>query len=150
MAQVIVISDTSPISGLLQIGRMELLQQVFGKIIVPPVVDTEIRKLKGFSIDISSYTTAAWVEIVSPNSHGRVQQFMQKLDAGESEAIVFALEQGADLLLIDERAGNNIALAEGLTTIGLIGVLVKAKESGHVKKSCSEIRYFLNIDIVLA
>jgi len=45
------------------------------------------------------------------------------------KAITLALELKCDLLLMDERIGTRIARDEGLLTIGLAGVLVKAKDS---------------------
>nr|MCU0348521.1 hypothetical protein [Saprospiraceae bacterium] len=106
----IVISDTSPISNLVQIGRLDLLQQLFGKIIIPPAVDHEVRQLELFSIKIASYTSANWIEIISPKATEKVKEFMATLDRGESEAIVVALEQNANYLLIDERLGNKTAI----------------------------------------
>jgi uncharacterized protein len=113
---------------------LEILHGIFQKVLVPPSVDKEIRQLEGFAIDLSSYTTADWIEIVTPIAIDKVLQFSEKLDAGESEAIVIALENNADYLLIDERLGTKIALSEGLTTLGLIGVLLKAKTMGLIEK----------------
>ena len=45
-----------------------------------------------------------------------------------------AKELAADYLLIDERAGTERAIAEGPTTIGLVGVLVKAKQRGLISQ----------------
>ncbi len=59
---------------------------------------------------------------------------MSEIDEGESEAIVLAIEMGADYLLIDERIGTNKAREKGLETIGLLGVLIKAKEKGIIEK----------------
>jgi len=59
---------------------------------------------------------------------------MLDLDEGESEAISLAKELKADFLFFDERAGTNVALEKGLTTIGLVGVLMKAKELGLIPK----------------
>jgi uncharacterized protein len=51
-----------------------------------------------------------------------------------------ALELNCDLLLVDERIGTNIARQEGLQTVGLVGVLIKAKE----EKIIEEVREVLN------
>jgi predicted nucleic acid-binding protein len=40
----IVVSDTSPVSSLLIIGEIELLEKLFGEVIVPSEVDTELRR----------------------------------------------------------------------------------------------------------
>jgi len=50
------------------------------------------------------------------------------LDSGESEALALAIELQADLLLIDERKGNDAAKRVGLATIGVFGVLLEAKK----------------------
>lgn len=128
----IIVSDTSPIANLLQIRRLDLLQQLFGKILIPPSVHKEIKRLENFSIDLTAYYNATWIEIIAPINEAKVLEFMLEIDEGESEAIVLAKEHQADYLLIDERLGTSIALTEGLQTIGLIGVLIKAKEIGLI------------------
>jgi len=57
----IIVSDTSPVSNLILIQRLDTLQKLFSEIIVPPAVDAEVRTLQA------------------------------KLDEGEAQAIVLAL-----------------------------------------------------------
>ena len=54
------------------------------------------------------------------------------MDEGEAEAIVLAKELHADLLIMDETKGRAIAQQEGMSIIGLIGVLTEAKAEGHI------------------
>ncbi len=124
----IIISDTSPISNLIQIQRLDILQSLFQQIIVPPTVHQEIIKLGYFGVDIHFYLDAEWIRIVEPMNILKLQELKMTIDAGESEAIVLAIEMNADYLLMDERLGTKQALREGLTPIGLIGVLLKAKD----------------------
>ncbi|HUU41202.1 MAG TPA: DUF3368 domain-containing protein, partial [Desulfatiglandales bacterium] len=60
------------------------------------------------------------------------QALKQELDAGEAEAIALALEIGADLLLMDENLGREVARHLGLRYTGLIGVLIEAKRKGFI------------------
>ncbi|MBN2443608.1 MAG: DUF3368 domain-containing protein [Spirochaetales bacterium] len=54
------------------------------------------------------------------------------MDEGEAEAIALAKEKKAAFLLIDEMKGRLIAEREGITIIGLIGVLLAAKNRGLI------------------
>lgn len=47
----IVVSDTSPLANLILIGKLELLEQLFGEILVPTAVDKEVMKLKPLGHD---------------------------------------------------------------------------------------------------
>jgi len=128
----IIVSDTSPVSNLILIERLDILQQLFNEIIIPPAVDAEIRALAQFGKDLNSYQTADWIKITSPSNLNKVQTLQINLDEGEAQAISLALELNCDLLLMDERIGTNIARNEGLQTVGLVGVLIKAKEKNLV------------------
>jgi hypothetical protein len=132
----IIVSDTSPVSNLILIQRLYILQKLFSEIIIPPAVDAEILALKQFDKDLSEYENANWIKVVQPANSQKVQMLETKLDAGEAQAIVLALETNCDLLLMDERIGTNIARREGLQTIGLVGVLIKAKEREIIKEVC--------------
>jgi len=130
----IIVSDTSPVSNLILIRRLDILQKLFSEVIIPPAVDTEIRALKRFGKDLSEYENADWIKTVSPINQQKLQSLKVRLDEGEAQAIVLALEASCDLLLMDERIGTNIARQEGLQTIGLVGVLIKAKEREIIKE----------------
>ena len=60
----------------------------------------------------------------------RLSRLRLELDPGEAEAISLACEVKAERLLIDETIGRAVALREGVAIIGLVGVLVTAKQSG--------------------
>ena len=57
---------------------------------------------------------------------------MVELHAGEAEAITLASERRADLLLMDELAARRIASLSGLTSTGILGVLLDAKHNGLI------------------
>jgi hypothetical protein len=90
----IVVSDTSPISNLVQIDQSSLLQRLFGEVIIPPSVERELR--------VEHTELPAFVQVRTPSSRELVDQWADQLDIGEAEAIALAQELGADRLLIDE------------------------------------------------
>ena len=139
----IIVSDTSPVSNLLLIGRLELLRDLYQSVIVPKSVDEEIRLLNQFGKDISKYENADWINVLTPKDQAKTNFFKNILDPGEAEALAIALEVNCDLLLIDERIGTKVAHENGLKTLGLVGVLVKAKEEKlipHIRPILEELR----------
>ena len=57
------------------------------------------------------------------------------LDLGESEAIVYADDNHADILLMDEASGRRVALDMGIEIMGSVGVLVTAYKGGYISAS---------------
>ncbi len=53
-----------------------------------------------------------------------------ELDIGEASAIALAVENQADLVLIDERRGRLVATRLNLRYTGILGILVEAKSQG--------------------
>lgn len=120
----IVVSDTSPISSLLIIGEIDLLQKLFGQVIIPVAVYTEL--LRTFP------NVPKWLRVESAKDSVEVGHFQGLVDAGEAEAIQLAKEIRADRLLIDDYKGRKLAEREGIRAIGLVGVLVLAKAGGLI------------------
>ena len=55
-----------------------------------------------------------------------------ELDQGEAAAIALAAERQASLLLMDELRGRTVAKRFGIPTLGLLGILKRAKQRGLV------------------
>lgn len=130
----IIISDTSAISNLILIDRLDILQKVFNHIIIPTSVDVEVRALSQFQIDLTVYTKASWITVQDPREKSLHQLLLKSLDAGEAAAIALACELQADFLVIDERAGRKTAKDLGLKIIGLVGIFSRAKNLGIIDK----------------
>ncbi len=126
----IVVSDTSPITNLWQIGELDLLPQLFGKIIIPHEVYTELCALPAQKAYLEKLD---WISIQKPLSDQLKQALLKELDAGEAEAISLAFELKADYLLIDEQLGRKVAERYGLKIVGIIGILIQAKTTGLIK-----------------
>jgi hypothetical protein len=56
------------------------------------------------------------------------------LDRGEAEVLALAKECGADLVLVDEEKARKIAVIAGFEVMGLLGLLLLAKNIGLVEK----------------
>jgi|SRR5258705_5406935 len=68
-----------------------------------------------------------WVQEQAPKSVPESLGRDTRLDPGEMAAIALALELKADAVLIDETDGRQAARRHGLATIGVLGVLVRAR-----------------------
>jgi uncharacterized protein len=117
----IVVSDTSAVSALLQIGHGGLLEQLYGEVLIPESVRDELL--------VCFPTLPQYLHCRRVSNRSQVDRLCSELDLGEAEAIVLAREMRADILLIDELAGRRVAEREGIPIIGLIGVLAQAKNS---------------------
>ena len=62
----------------------------------------------------------------------QVQLLLPVLDQGEAEVITLALEQNADLVLIDELTGRKVAQSLRLQVVGSVGILIRAKQIGLI------------------
>jgi len=124
----VVVADTSPISYLLLIGQIDLLEKLYSRILIPPTVLAELRHLLAPSpVRIWANSVPQWVEVLNPASSLNLSH----LGPGESEAIALASEIHADVLLIDERAGRQEALRRGLKVAATLSVLDEADQSSR-------------------
>lgn len=130
----LVISDSSPISNLILVDKIELLHQVVGDVIIPFGVYNEIQKLHDFNINLTLFDSVDWISVRTVGNIDFVNELRLSLDVGEAEAIALSLEIHADFLLIDERYGQSIASKLNIRTIGLIGILIKAKQRGIISE----------------
>lgn len=128
----IVIADSSPLIALCRIGRLDLLNVLFGRLLIPDAVWNELTGGKPENPGTEEILSANWSERRSVVDTSLVFLLRQDLGAGESEAIVLARELKADVLLMGERRGRTAAKRLGLTCTGLIGVLIEAHRQGIV------------------
>lgn len=127
----IVISNTTPIVTLLGIGKLEVLKDLYGEIIVPEMVAKEIEQGKGklFYTDLKKID---WIKIQAIQDKALYQYLLDDLDEGEAAVIALAQELNAKVLLIDEKLARQQAQLQGFTCIGTLGLLLKAKEKGII------------------
>ncbi len=125
----LVVSNSSILIHLSRIGKLLLLKEIFGRIIIPKAVYEECTfENKAGSKEIKS---SEWIEVREIKDQNFKKVLRMLLDDGEAEAIVLALETKANLM--DEAEVRRIAKSLGLKVAGTIGILLKAKKMGLIK-----------------
>ena len=120
----IVVSDTSPVTALLTVGQAEILPRLFGEVVIPKAVETELLRSHPMLPD--------WLRVRLLSDGAKAGLYAQSVDRGEAEAIALAEELHADHLLIDERKGRRLAQQQGVPVVGLLGVVLMAKRAGFI------------------
>lgn len=136
----IVVSDTSPLSNLLIIGRLDLLRSIFGSVLIPAAVAAELDVIERHRRELLEQD---WISIAEISNQQLFNTLRHTLDRGEAEAITLSIELGADFLLIDELAGRLEARDRGIRLIGVAGILVEAKRLGLIDLVKPEIEKLL-------
>ena len=127
-----VVSNASALINLARIGKLNLLHELYGELVIPEAVWQEV-VIKGAGQPGSDEVkAAAWIKKHVTTNSQLVHALEQELDAGEAEAIALSSEIKAELLLMDERLGRETAHHLGLRCLGLIGVLIEARRKGLI------------------
>jgi predicted nucleic acid-binding protein len=127
----IVIADTSPLHYFILLEHAEVLQELYGRVIIPQAVILELRAEKApLAVKEWIRRPPDWLEVRQITIPADLE--LAKLDAGEREAIALAEALGADALLLDERAGRREAERRKIRVIGTVRILDDAADAGFV------------------
>lgn len=118
----IIISDTTPLRYLIEIGEIESLTGLFGQVIIPERVFIELQGAK------TPPQVVAWVQsrpawLIVRQADTSLFTPEKKIQAGEHEAIALAVEMKADYLLIDDTDAIKEAHRIKLPTLRLFTIL---------------------------
>lgn len=136
----IVVSDTTPLISLLKISRIDLLERLFGEVLIPYAVFHELTVDERFQLEADQIRQKKFIT-VKPVNNPESADILKRatgLDQGESEAIVLTDESKADLLLMDEAKGRTVSAQMGLKIMGTIGILMAAYEEKEL--TADEVR----------
>ncbi len=125
----IVVSDTSPLTNLMKIDGLLLMKAVFGRIVIPPMVETELNRIPAHRQVLAD---TDWIEVVALTDRNIYNQLLSELDPGEAEAMALSIELQADYLLIDEQTGRSVAQRMGIPITGLLGMFILAKQQAII------------------
>jgi hypothetical protein len=120
----IVVSDTTAVTTLLKAGLEGLLSELFGNVTIPQAVWEE---LLAFHSQLPNF-----VLLRAVGGADRRLPETASLGRGEAEAITLVKELNADLLLTDDLKARAIATSLNIKCTGLLGMLIRAKQRGHV------------------
>jgi predicted nucleic acid-binding protein len=153
----LVVSNTSPLSNLAIIGRLHLLRDRYKAITIPSKVQEELEALRhpeGRSL-IRDALDASWLLVESLPKSIDLSSYLERADPGECEAIALAELRNADKILLDDRAGRELARERGLKVVGVLGELLHAKQAGRIlsvreemEKLQTEARFFIRADLM--
>lgn len=141
-----VVANNTPLVAFWVLGRFDLLQQLFGTVLIPPAVQAEFlgteRILRERALE-----KAPWIKTVAIKDPRRPLAYTG-LDKGEAEVLAFAEECGGTVIM-DERKGRRYAQRLGLPLTGTLGVLLLAKERGLITTVSSAIAQLQNAGLYL-
>lgn len=125
----IVVADTTPLNYLILIGEVDILMRLYGRVLVPESVRSELLHARTPTLVREWLEHApSWLEVRAPATAS--DGSLDRLGAGERDAIFLAEELDCDQLIIDELIGRRFAEQRGLLVIGTIGVLREAAGAG--------------------
>ncbi|MBC7694154.1 MAG: DUF3368 domain-containing protein [Burkholderiales bacterium] len=116
-----IISDTSCFIILKNINELDLLCNVYGKIVTTIEIAQEYGEI-----------LPDWVVIESVKDKHYQQILETQIDRGESSALALALEISDCIVILDDYKARKIALELGILYTGTIGVIIKAKLTGII------------------
>ena len=125
-----VISNNTPLVALFALGRLDLLRDLYGEVLIPQAVHDEFIATEQARRQ-SALKRAPWIKVASVVNSKRTLVYIG-LDQGEAEVLALAEEQNARLVIIDERKARRYAKRLGFPLTGTLGVLLLAKEKGII------------------
>lgn len=123
----IIVADASPLHYLVLIDYANILEQLYGNVIIPQAVFDELTAAD------TPPKVKAWLSKRPPwldlrQLIGPADPALSYLGAGEQESIQMAQQLHADALIIDDKKGRAEAARRNLLVIGTLGVLATAAE----------------------
>ncbi len=129
------IFDTTVLSNLAVVGRMDLLEKRYRRVALTTVeVSDELRRglqagyayLESALPQIETVSPGGWLRIAMPESVAEHQlrvEFDLLLDPGEASCLALAISRGL-ILVTDDLAARQLAQARGVRLTGTLGILL--------------------------
>lgn len=127
-----VIADAGPLIALARVGFLSLMKDLYGEVLVPPRVWSELRieERRPGAEALAAAAKEGWLRRAEPLPAVSRKELSVLLDPGEAEAIALAEQRAYRFLLLDEKRGREVAKRRGLRVTGTAGILLVAKDRG--------------------
>ncbi|MBI4536433.1 MAG: DUF3368 domain-containing protein [candidate division NC10 bacterium] len=135
----LVVANTSPLYYLHQVGQLEVLRALYGRIAIPLAVQEELAVGGRVGLSVPDTSQMGWIDIMPVRSRELIPIIID-LGPGEAEVVALGLEKPGSLLILDDQLGRRVAHLNALTCTGTMGVLVRAKRRGHLKEIAATVR----------
>ena len=133
MTRHVIVADSSPLIALAVIEQLELLPQLYREVLVPLSVWNEVT-VKGANLPgADAVRQRQWLQVRSIGQNA-VEPIAILVDRGEAEAIALAQSIPNSTVLLDDAQARRVAKRLGLTCIGTLGILRKAKKAGLISE----------------
>ena len=124
----VVLSDSSPLQYLYQLGQLSLLPALYAVVTVPEAVTRELATGRRQGVPLPVIEEHPWIR-VGPVRHHLVFE-CDGLGEGEQQVLSVAAEHAGSLAIIDDPLARRVAAELGLCFTGTLGVLLEAKRAG--------------------
>ncbi|WP_395741957.1 DUF3368 domain-containing protein [Prosthecobacter sp.] len=130
MESALIISNTTPLINFAEIGRMDVLEALFGTITIPPAVADELTAKADLFPAAALVPEQGQVSLKAPADRLLVIGFAGRVHAGEAECLALAMEHPGSFLLLDDLGARELASSNRLLFTGMLGCLVEARRRG--------------------
>lgn len=134
-----IVADASVLVALAKMQRLDLLRQVYGKVVVGPIVKAEVvdqgKAIAAPGVEqVEKALEEGWIQVVrlTAGERGLMQRLIKtsRLDAGEAECLALAHSRKR-MLIVDDKEARALAEAMRLKYLGTAAVLLEAFIKGH-------------------
>jgi len=136
----VIVSNTTPISNFLHLGRIDILQCMFGQIHIPPAVKQEIKAAFSDNIKWQKCMNDGSFIIQDVKNPWLSKQLLEKLHIGEAEALCICMENNAELCLLDDKDARKTAKQNKIPISGTLGILIQAKKTEQIES----VKYYMD------
>src|SRR5262245_246363 len=122
------VSDTSPLLYLGRIGQLEVLPQLFAPIYIPEQVVLELETGRLLRDDTPDPRGLPGVQVVTVTPELVEALPPNTLGVGERATLAYAVHQRKIRVALDDRQARRLAQRLSLPIVGLVGILLQAKQ----------------------